>query len=168
MHDLFGLLWILLASHQSLSCINLSEQAFSGAERDDCHSIQQVSSAKKRGVLLMAFGKSLIYIRKSKGPGPYRKSKVHFLEVCAVLMSLLTISFERRHLQIIFNNISDLLLTDIHVTGHCPHGSFGIASDSGSDSINHFWRPRRLWFSTSKKIFSTLKFFKPANSVVNS
>ena len=29
MHDLFGLIWILLASLQSLSCINSSEQAFS-------------------------------------------------------------------------------------------------------------------------------------------
>ena len=68
MHDLFGLIWILLASHQSLSCINSSEQAFSKADSDDCHNIKKVSSAKRWGVLLMAFGKSLIYIRKSKGP----------------------------------------------------------------------------------------------------
>ena len=67
MHDLFGLIWILLASHQSLKCINSSKQAFFMADRDDCHSIRQVSSAKRWGVLLMAFGKSLIYIRKSKG-----------------------------------------------------------------------------------------------------
>ena len=68
MHDLFGLIWILLASHQSLSCINLSKKAFSRDDRDDCRSIKKVSSAKKRSVLLMAFGKLLIYIRKSKGP----------------------------------------------------------------------------------------------------
>ena len=86
-----------------------------------------------------------------------------FLEVCEVLTSL---HFKRRHLQIGFNNVSDRLL--IHVTGHCPHGSFGIASDSGSDSINHLWRPRRSWSSTSRTIFSTLKFFTPANRVVNS
>ena len=68
MHDLFGLIWILLASHQSLSCNNLSKQAFSRDDRDDCRSIRQVSSAKRQGVLLMAFGKSLTYIKKSKGP----------------------------------------------------------------------------------------------------
>ena len=50
---------------------------------------------------------------------------------------LTSLHFERRHLQIGFNNVSDRLHTDIHVMGHCPHGSFGIASDSGSDSINH-------------------------------
>ena len=70
MHDLFGLIWILLVlvSHQSLSCINSSEQAFSRADKNDCRSIRQVSSAKRRGVLLMVFDKSLIYIRKNKGP----------------------------------------------------------------------------------------------------
>ena len=81
---------------------------------------------------------------------------------------LTSLHFERRHLQISFNNVSDCPLTDIHVTGHCPHGSFGIVLDSGSDSINHLWRPRRSWSSTSRTIFSTLKFFKPANHVVNS
>ena len=61
MHDLFELIWILLASHQSLSCFNSSEQAFSKADRDNCRSMRQVSSAKRQGILLMAFGKSLIY-----------------------------------------------------------------------------------------------------------
>ena len=60
-YNLFGLLWILLASHQFLSCTNSSKQAFSRADRDDCRSIRQVSSAQRWGVLLMAFGKSLIY-----------------------------------------------------------------------------------------------------------
>ena len=95
----------------------------------------------------------------------FTRASLFFLEVCEVLTSL---HFKKRHLQIGFYNVSDRLLTDIHVTGHCPHGSFGIASDSGSDSINHLWRPRRSWSSTSRTIFGTLKFFTPANRVVNS
>ena len=68
MYDLFVLIRILLASRQSLSCTNPSEQAFSRTKRDDYCSISSCYQEKRRGVLLMAFGKSLIYIRKSKGP----------------------------------------------------------------------------------------------------
>ena len=114
-----------------------------------------------------------IFARASLVPVPafnllrriFARPNLFFLEVCEVLTSL---HFKRRHLQIGFNNVSDRLLTDIHVTGHCPHGSFGIASDSGSDSINHLWRQRRSWSSTLRMIFGTLKFFTPANRVVNS
>ena len=64
-----------------------------------------------------------------------------FLEVCEVLKSL---HFERRHLQIGFKNASDHLLTDIYVTGHCPHGSFGIAL--ASEKIVVFHLENDLWY----------------------
>ena len=65
-YDLFGLIWILLASHQSLSCTNLSEQAFSKADKHNCCSIRQVSLANRWGVLFKAFNKLFIL---DKGPG---------------------------------------------------------------------------------------------------
>ena len=61
-YDLFWLIWIWLASHQSLSCTKSSEQTSSKGDRDECRSIRQVSPANRRGVLFKAFGKWFIYI----------------------------------------------------------------------------------------------------------
>ena len=87
-----------------------------------------------------------------------------FLEVCEVVASL---QFDGGELQIALNDIPHLL-THIYFLSHFPHWTLGIVPDSCLNCINDIWSVRSSWSTTSRTIFSTVQFFKPINSVINS
>ena len=51
---------------------------------------------------------------------------------------LASLRFEKVNLQIGFDNVSDFLLTNIHVANHCPHRSFGTAFDFSLTALIFF------------------------------